>query len=98
MKYALLLIVLILSACGEPPTPEPTVSPQESAWFACTTFIQQQLDISPSDAQDYSGSGVTTSGDQYTVEVFYADLASSYRCELLHHANGNWELQSLEVK
>ena len=101
MKYALFLIVFILSACGGGPkvAPTPTTTPQERAWYACTSFIQQQLDLSILDAQDYTPSGVTTSGgDQYTVEVFYADQGDTYRCELARHANGDWQLLSLEVK
>jgi len=103
MKYALFLIVFLLSACGGSgvPTavPTPTSTPQEKAWYACTAFIDRQLGLSFLDAQDYTPSGVTTSGsDQYTVEVFYADQGDTYRCELSRHANGDWQLLSLEVK
>lgn len=102
MKYKLLLfasLFIVLSACGEPPTPKPTTAPQESAWYACTTFVQQQLGVSLLDAQDYTSGGVTVLGnDQYSVEVFYADQGSSYRCELSRHVNGDWELLGLEAK
>ena len=101
MKYALLftgLLAMVLSACGTS-TPEPTVTPQESSWYACTTFVQQQVGVSASDAQRYTSSGVTTlANNEFIVEVFYASLGSSYRCGLLRHSNGDWELQSLDVK
>lgn len=37
----------------------PTASPEESAWYACTQFIQKQLGVSSLDAQRYNPSGVT---------------------------------------
>jgi hypothetical protein len=77
----------------------PTASIQQSAWTACTLFIERQLDISYLDAQSYTASSLTTLPDnQYIVEVFYADLAKTYRCQLFHRPDGNWELLKLEEK
>jgi hypothetical protein len=77
----------------------PTSTPQESAWYACTTFIQRQLGLSISDAQRYNPNGVTALGNnQYRVEVYYSDQGNTYRCELSRHANGDMELLSLDAK
>lgn len=92
-----LLLLTILSACGTAATPTATLTPQESAWTGCTLFIDRQLDISFLDAQRYTPSGVEDLGDnQYRVKVHYAEIGSTYQCELLRRSDGNWQLLSLE--
>jgi len=92
-------LLLISIACGSSSSVEPTATPQELAWTACTVFVKQQLDIPTGDAQRYTPSGVTTLADgRFMVEVYYANQGSTYRCELVRHPNGNTELLSLDVK
>lgn len=77
----------------------PTSTPQESAWYACTLFIEQQLGADTSDAQRYTSSGVVDQGGgQYQVTIYYANTATSYQCDLARHSNGDMELLSLKVK
>lgn len=101
MKYILLLFTLLAIvslACGSS-NAVPTATVPESAWYACKTFVQQQMGVSSQDAQRYTSSGVTVlPNDAFTVEVYYATLGSTYRCQLLRHANGDWELEDLAVK
>jgi hypothetical protein len=93
------VLVLFILACGSSSNSEPTSTPQQSAWYACTTFIQQQLDVSARDAQDYTSSGVETlANNQFRVQVFYAEQNSIFLCELERHSNGDMELLSLSVK
>jgi hypothetical protein len=101
----LLIIVICIVFWGVSrivPTSEPTsttLSPQESAWYACTQFIQKQLKVSSSDAQRYNPGGVTTlTNGQYSVNVYYAKLTSTYKCVVLHRTDGDWQLLSLDVK
>ena len=84
---------------GKPSSSKPTSTPQESAWTACTLFIEKQLGISYLDAQDYNPSGVTMLSDgQYKVTVYYAKLSDTYQCTILRRTDGNWQLLSLEVQ
>ena len=95
----LALFVSMLLACGGTSKADPTATPQENAWYACTLFIQQQLGLSMGDAQRYNPSGVTTlEAEHYKIEVYYAKQGNTYRCELIHHSNGDMELVSLEAK
>lgn len=97
-RLFLLLFILLLPACSAS-TPVPTASIQQSAWTACTLFIERQLDISYLDERSYTASNLTTlADDQYMVEVFYADLAEAYRCQLFRRPDGTWELLKLEEK
>ena len=76
---------------------ESASTPEESAWYACTQFIQQQMDLPAPAAQRYNPDGITWLGQgHYTVEVYYASLNNFYRCELLRHENGDMELLGLE--
>ena len=78
------------------PTAIPTRSPEESAWYACTKFIEKQLKVSEIDAQSYILSDVTLlDNGQYRVDVSYAKLATIYTCIVLDRTGGNWELISL---
>ena len=76
--------------------PTPTRTPQESAWYACTLFVQKQMKVAVIDAQRYNANGVMflDNGD-YRVDVSYAKLNTTYTCILLDRAGGNWELKSL---
>jgi len=96
----LCIVILALTQLkGKSSSPTPTSTPQESAWYACTLFVEKQLGASTSKAQRYTASGVTVAApDQYIVEVYYAELGDIYRCELLRHSNGDMELLSLKVK
>ena len=92
------LLAILSSACS-PSTPEPTSTPDRSAWYACTIFVQQQREISFLDAEDYNPNGVTPLGnDRYRVEVFYLGRGKFFRCELLRRSDGNWQLEGLEVR
>jgi hypothetical protein len=78
----------------------PTSTPEESAWYACTTFIKREVGLSILDAQDYNPGGVilnktlkdgtevdftTYKGPrQYEVNVYYAKVASMYHCILIY--------------
>ena len=73
-----------------------SISPQESAWTACTMFINRELGISHLDADNYDPGGVTDlGGGLYKITIYYAAISSIYHCEILH-INENWELQSLK--
>lgn len=76
-----------------------TSTPQQSAWYACTLFIEQQLGEDTGNAQRYTSSGVVDQGgSKYQVTIFYASTATSYQCGLLRHPNGDMELLSLKAK
>jgi hypothetical protein len=95
--------IVILSRCsgggGGGGQPTATTSPAESAWTACTMFVNQQVGLSTSDAQEYNPGGVTLlAGNQYQVVVYYAKYTSFYQCSIDHLANGNWQLADLKVK
>lgn len=96
----LLFLVVILSACSSTTIPAtPTSTPQESAWTACTLFVERQLGIPFTDAQEYNPAGVTDlGGGGYQVEVFYAGTGDTYRCELLKRTDGDWQLEGLEAR
>jgi hypothetical protein len=96
-----LVFVLFMAslACGGTSKSSPTSTAEESAWTACTLFIEKQLDISFLDAQDYSPSGVTALGDgQYEVKVYYAKYSDTYKCTILRRSNGDWQLLDLKVQ
>lgn len=104
MKAKILLIVpFVVSACAPAAPaaiPTPTAAPEESAWYACTLFIERQLDVSTSDAQRYNPNGVIlndtlkggtpvdfttyTGPRQYEVNVYYAKYGSTYHCILIY--------------
>ncbi len=74
-----------------------STSVEESAWTACEMFIEKQLGISQFDAQRYNPNGVTAqSSGQYSVNVYYAKNNVTYRCVVLHKANGDWQLVSID--
>jgi hypothetical protein len=96
-----LLVLLIVSlACGQSSQTSPTATPNESAWYACTLFVEKELKIPSRDAQNYNPGGVTALGnDQYKVEVYYAKYSDTYQCTVLHNSSdGNWQLLELNVK
>lgn len=82
------------------PVPKPTLSPSESAWTACTMFVEKQVGVSILQAQDYSPSRILAlENNRYQVDVYYAKYASTYRCTLYHHVDdGDWELVGLQVR
>jgi len=94
----LLFLTIMISACGSPSsTPIPSL--QERAWVACTNAVEDETGISSSKAPRYTDNQVTTlEENRFEVEVEYADLDKTYRCELLQLADGNWQLKNLEVK
>lgn len=95
----IIFIALVSLACAGSSTPVPTATVQESAWTACTLFVEQQVGISYLDAQEYNPAGVTDLGsDRYQVEVFFAEQNQTYRCELLRRSDGNWQLEGLEAR
>lgn len=72
---------------------------REDAWIACKMFIDQQLGIPTKDAQKYTSGNVTPlAGSKFKVKIFYAKWDDTYTCDLLHHPNGDWELQGLDVQ
>ena len=76
--------------------PTPTRSPEETAWYACTRFVEEQMKTSMIDAQSYTPNGVTLlDNGQYRVDVGYAKLSTTYTCILRDRADGRWELISL---
>jgi hypothetical protein len=111
-KYKLIMgvVILLLILAGlmfsrmaqsneKSSAPTPTTPPQESAWYACTLFIEKQLGVSTSDAQRYtSGNVIDMGNNQYTVNVYYAKLSSTYQCVLLLLPNHDIQLKSLGVK
>jgi hypothetical protein len=79
--------------------PKATSSPEQSAWYACTLFVDDQLDIPFTDAQKYNASRVVALGNsQYQVTVFYAKLDNTYQCVVLRRSSGDFELLSLKSK
>jgi hypothetical protein len=105
MKKNMLAFVLVMAillgltlACGGSATPTKTYTPQEDAWFACTYFIKDQLDLPYSDAQEFNPGRVKTlSSQQYLVTVLYAKYKSTYLCSLIHQTDGDWQLVSLDL-
>ena len=96
--FAFVLLSLLALACGSS-TPSPTLTPEESAWTACTLFVEQQVGLSMRAAQRYAPERVTETADgMYEVRVFYAEPGQTYRCEISRQAGGNWELSGLEVR
>ena len=90
---------MVLSACGLFSTPEPTLTPEQSAWNACRSFVERKTDIPILDAQSYSPARVITlENNKFRVEVFYPDHNQTYKCELLRKENGDFDLQVLEVR
>lgn len=86
-----------ITSKNSPPTP--TDRPEVSAWYACTLFVERQMDISSLDAQRYTASGVTIEGGgQYTVIVYYPKIRSTYKCSLIRKTDGTWNLIALGVK
>jgi len=78
------------------PTPTPTRTTEENAWYACTLFIENQLKVSRIDSQNYNSEGVILlDNGQYRVDVNYAKLTTTYTCILLDRTGGSWELISL---
>lgn len=76
--------------------PTPTRTPEESAWYACTLFVENQLKTSAFDAESYNSNDVLLlENGQYRVDVSYAKLAITYTCILLDHTDGKWELINL---
>ncbi len=76
--------------------PTPTRSSEENAWYACTRFVQEQMEAAMIDAQNYTPSGVILlDNGQYRVDVRYAKLSTTYTCILRDRAGGRWELISL---
>jgi tetratricopeptide (TPR) repeat protein len=81
---------------GIGPAATPTRTPEESAWYACTLFIEQQLKVSVIDAQRYNPDGVIRlDNGQYRVDVNYAKSSVTYTCLIVDHSGGRWELISL---
>jgi hypothetical protein len=98
-----ILFCLVLYALSQWPGKtsysSPTSSPEESAWTACTTFVEKQLGVSASDAQKYNPSGVALLvEDNYQVDVYYVKMNVFYRCTIKNKPNGNRQLISLKVK
>jgi hypothetical protein len=78
------------------PVATPTRTVEESAWYACTLFVENQLEVSIIDAQSYTPSGIILlDNGQYRVDVEYAKIATIFTCILLDHSGGSWELISL---
>jgi hypothetical protein len=79
-------------------TPEPTKTPEKLAWTACKYFIEQKLNLSTFDAQDYNPDGVTNKdGGAFLVKIFYANQKSLYQCDLHRLENGDWQLSSIDL-
>jgi hypothetical protein len=108
---ALVIIGVFFAVCGiflvipyvggksSPAPAAPTLTLQEGAWYACTSFVEEQLTISTSKAERYTARGVSlAAADQYVVEVYYPKLGDVYRCKLLRNSNGDMELLSLKLK
>jgi hypothetical protein len=96
-----IVVVFILSSLfggGTKTRSSPTGTPQESAWYACTSFVERQIGLSTFDAQRYNASGVTdVSSGHFLVKVYYAKNNGFYRCEILHRSDGNWQLLGLDA-
>jgi hypothetical protein len=93
---ALVALTVLVMACGGGSSElAATSSPESRAWTACTMFVHSQLGISTSEAQRYTASQVSRSGDTFTVDVYYANVGTQYRCQILQHDNGDMELLSL---
>lgn len=79
-------------------SPSPTSTPQQSAWTACSVFIDKQLGIDFMEAQRYTSSGVTElKTGQYQVEIYYAKYGSTYQC-IIQHTSSGWQLLELNAK
>jgi hypothetical protein len=96
--FLITLFAIVSLGCGSS-TPERISTPEQSAWTACTLFVEKQVGISYLDAQKFNPAGVEDLGDgKYQVEVFFAKQDQTYSCELLKQTDGNWKLEGLEVK
>ena len=62
-------------------------------------YVEKQLGISTSETQEYNSPGVTfLSGDNFQVDVYYAQKNVFYTCALKNTPDGNWQLISLKAK
>ncbi len=101
-KFAFALIVcsLVLAslACGSD-TSTTTTTPEESAWYACTLFVQRQYGVSTSKAERYNRSEVRAfQNGLYTANVYYASLGETYVCGLTQTDSGDWALLQIGPK
>lgn len=97
-----LMLIFILSQCsggGGGSQASPTMTAEESAWYACSLAIKKQLGISVLDAQDYTPSGVDSlGGGEYKVDIFYAKYTSFYQCTVHHRSDGHWEILRIGIR
>lgn len=74
-------------------------NPTQSAWTACTLFVEKQYGISYLQAEKYHSSGVKSTGNnQYVVTVNYAKYSSTYECRVFNTASGDWSLLAIGPK
>jgi len=104
LAVTMLVVWVTLRSCSSrgssysAPAPKPTSSPQENAWYACTTLIDRELDLSFLDAQRYTASNVTLlETGVWQVRVHYAKVGSTYQCILERQASGDMMLVSLKM-
>lgn len=99
-RCVLVLAALLgLAGCGESET-----GLEVGAYRACERAVETQLRApSTADYSGFSGSEVTSSGDDFHVSGhvdsengFGAQVRSSFTC-VLEHAGDNWELVSINV-
>ena len=94
-----LLILLVVDSIYELSEPVSINTIKESAWTACKTQAENQLQVPHRNAQEYTSDKVRvlTEQNHYEVEVHYTD-GRIYQCDLAPRTDGDWFLKSLYVK
>ncbi len=82
-----------------PPIPTPTMTPQQSSYYACISFVESGFKIPTSDAPGYGVSSVTNLGSgMYMVDLNYLSRNIHLACNVSHNSNGDWQLISFRYK
>jgi hypothetical protein len=77
--------------------PKATADPYSSSWTACKMFIEKQLNLPMTEAQRYTGQGITQlASNQFRMVIYYAKCNNAFRCTVAHTTTGDWMLIGLE--
>ena len=92
--FLIIMFVILFTACG------PSSTTKQSAWTACTRFVEEMVPDASLKAQDYNPNDVEDIGDdryRVAVDAIYDGRDQTYWCELVKQPDGNWDLEVLEA-